>query len=74
MTRWRNSHQRKNQEEITARDLLKTYISNISKQELRMRFIRILAGLEKSIEDNRETFLQIQKAKKIGQNKKKCYN
>jgi len=54
MTRWTNSPQKKDQEETTARELLKTGISNISEQELRTTVI-ILAGLERSIEDTRET-------------------
>ena len=55
MTRQRNSPQKKDQEEITTRDLLKTDISNISEQEFRTTVIKILAGLERSIEDTRET-------------------
>jgi len=39
MTRWRNSPQKKDQEEITARDLLKTDISNMSEQEFRTTVI-----------------------------------
>ena len=46
MTRQRNSPQKKDQEEITARDLLETDISNTYEQEFRT-VIRILAGLEK---------------------------
>ena len=53
MTRWRNSPQRKDQEEITARDLLKTKISNISEQEFKT--IKVTRVLEKSIEDTRES-------------------
>ena len=48
MTKWNNFPQQKIQEEITARELLKTDINNISEQEFRV--IRLLAGLEKSIE------------------------
>ena len=40
----------------TARELLKTDINNISSQEFRIIFIRLIAGLEKSIEDIRESF------------------
>ena len=35
--------------------MLKTDISNISEQEFRTTVIRILVGLERSIEDTRET-------------------
>ena len=55
MTRRRNSPQKKNQEEITARDLLKTDISSIPEQEFIITVIRIRAELEISIEDPRET-------------------
>ena len=55
MKRWKNSPQKKDQEEITARDLLKTDVSNISEQEFRTAVIRPLAGLERSIEDIKET-------------------
>jgi len=53
MTRWRNSPQEKDQEKITAKDFLTTVVSNISEQEFRTTVIRILARLEKSIEDTR---------------------
>ena len=46
MTRWRNS-----------KDLFKTDTSSISEQEFRTTVIRILAGLERSIEDTRETLV-----------------
>ena len=45
----------KDQEETTARDLLKTDISKISEQEFRTTIIRILVGHERSIEHIRET-------------------
>ena len=44
----------KDQQEITARDLLKADITNIYEEEFRTTVIRILAGLERSIEDTRE--------------------
>ena len=49
------SPQKKGQEEITARGLLKMDVSNISEQEFRTTVIRLLAGLKKSIEDTGET-------------------
>ena len=58
MTRWRDSPQKKSQEEITAREFLKTDINNISKQEFRIEVIRLIAGLEKSIEDPEKPLLQ----------------
>lgn len=56
MTRWVNFPQKKGQEEITVRDLLKIGISNISEQESRTRVIRLVARLEESREDTRENF------------------
>ena len=53
MTRWRNLPQKK-QEEVMARDLLKTNISNMPELEFKTTIIRILAELEKNIEDIRE--------------------
>ena len=54
MTRERNSPQKKGQEKITARDWLKKDINKYIEQEFRTTIIRLLAGLEKSIEDTRE--------------------
>ena len=53
MTKWKNSPQKKFQEEMTARELFKTDINNISDQEFRIIVIKLIAGLEKSIEYNR---------------------
>ncbi|KAF0879974.1 LORF1 protein, partial [Crocuta crocuta] len=55
MTKWKNSPQKKFQEEMTAKELLKTDISNITEQEFRTIVIKLIAGLEKSMEDIRET-------------------
>ena len=52
--KWKNSPQEKFQKEMTARELLKTDINNISDQEFRIMVIRLIPGLEKSIEDSRE--------------------
>lgn len=51
----RTSLQKKDQGKITAIYLLKTNISNISEQEFRTTVIKVLAGTERSVEDNRET-------------------
>ena len=58
MTKWKNSPQKKFQEEMTARELLKRDINNIYEHEFRIIVIRLVAGLEKSIEDSRELLLQ----------------
>jgi len=53
MPRQRNSSQNKGQE-VKARQLNKTDISNMPESEFKTTIIRILAGLEKSIEETRE--------------------
>ena len=54
--RWRNSPQKKEEEvELTARDLINTNTSKMSELKSKTTIIRILAGLEKSIEDTRES-------------------
>ena len=45
--------QKKGQEYIIARDLLKIQMGNISEQEFRSTVIRLLVGFEKSRKDNR---------------------
>ncbi|KAF0881384.1 LORF1 protein, partial [Crocuta crocuta] len=55
MTKRKNSPPKKFQEEMTAEELLKTDISNISEQEFRTIVIKLIAGLEKSMENIRET-------------------
>ena len=51
MPKQRNSSQKKGQEKV--KDLIETDISNMPDPEFKTIIIRILAGLEKSIEDNR---------------------
>ena len=55
MPRWRNSSQKKEQEEVMARDLIKTDIRNMLEPEFKTTIIRILASLEKSMENTRES-------------------
>ena len=55
MPRWWYSSQKREQEKITARDLIETDISNMPEPEFKTTIIRILAGFEKSIEDTRES-------------------
>ena len=56
MTRWKNSPQKKEQKAIPkARNLINTDIGNISDLEFRMKILKVLAGLEKGMEDTRET-------------------
>ena len=46
---------KKLQEVVTSNKLIKTDISNIKEQEFRIIVIKLIAGLEKSIEDSRES-------------------
>ena len=55
MTKQKNSPQKKLQEVATANKLIKTDLSNITEQEFRIILIKLIAGLENSIEDSRES-------------------
>nr|XP_054368908.1 uncharacterized protein C1orf50 homolog isoform X2 [Mirounga angustirostris] len=56
MTRWKKSPQQKEQEAVpTAMDLLNTDINTMLEVEFRMMILKILAGLEKSMEVIKET-------------------
>ena len=57
MTKQKNSPQRKFQEETIARELLKTDINHIPEQEFRITVIRLIARLEKSAEDSKESIV-----------------
>jgi len=69
MTRRRNAPQKKEQEEVMARDLFNTDTSKMSEPEFKSTIIWLLAGLEKSIEDTRETHTAEIKDLKTGQAK-----
>ena len=51
----RNNSQKKLQEVATANELIKNDLSNIMEQEFRIIVIKLIAGLEKSTEDTRES-------------------
>ena len=51
----KNSPQKKFQEEVTAKILIKTDIGNITEQEFRIIVTKLITGLEKSREDSRES-------------------
>ena len=55
MTKWKNSSQKKLQEVATANELIKNDLRNITEEEFRVRVVKLIAGLEKSIEDSRES-------------------
>ena len=70
MTKQRKSPQKKEQEEMTAKVLINTDISKMSKLEFRTTIIK-LARVEKSIKSLSVEVKEI----KFGQDKiKKCYN
>ena len=54
MTKWKNSPQ-KNLQEITANELIKKDLSNVTESEYRIIVIKLIVGLENSIEDRRES-------------------
>ena len=55
MTIWRNSSQKREQEEVMVRGLVHRDISKIPKPEFKTTVKKTLAGLEKSIKDTRES-------------------
>ena len=59
------SSQKKFQEVATANDLIQTNLSNITEQEFRRIVIKLIAGLQKSIEDSRESIATEIKGLKI---------
>ena len=60
-----NSPQKKLQEVVTANELIKNDLSNITEQEFRIIVIKLIAGLEKSIEDSRESIATDQGTKRL---------
>ena len=55
MMKLKNSPQKKLQEVETTNELIKNNLSNITEQEFRIIVIKLISGLEKSIEDSRES-------------------
>ena len=77
MPKWRNSPQKKEKEKVTAKDLIETDMRNMPDPEFKTTIIRMLAGLEKSIEDTKESLTAKIKDLKTLQaetKKKKCCN
>ena len=58
MRKQKHSPLKKLQEEVTATELVKRDLSNITEQEFRTIVIKLTAGLEKGMEDIREALLQ----------------
>ena len=55
MMKGKNSPQKKLQEAVTDNELIKNDLSNTTEQEFRIIVIKLISGLEKSIEDSRES-------------------
>ena len=55
MTKWKNSPQKKLQDVVTANKLIKNDLTNITENEFKIIVIKLTTGLEKSIQDSRET-------------------
>ena len=55
MTKRKNSPQKNLQEITTANELIKKHLNNITESEFRIIVIKLIAGLENSIDDNRES-------------------
>ena len=73
MTKRENFPQKKFQEVETANELMKTDLSNITEQEFRIIVIKLIAGLENSIKDSRESCYRDQGTKEQPGRAKKCY-
>ena len=55
MTKWENSPQKKVQETTTANELIKNDLNNRTESEFRIIVIKLIAGLENSKKDSRES-------------------
>ena len=55
MTKRKNSPQKNVQEVTTANELIKNDLNNITESEFRIIVIKLIAGLENSIKDSRES-------------------
>ena len=55
MMKWKNSPQKKLQEVVTANKLIKKDLNTITESEFRIIVIKLIAGLENSIQDSRES-------------------
>ena len=55
MTKWKNSPRKNLKEVATANELIKNDLGNIMEEEFRIILIKLITGLEKSIEDGKES-------------------
>ena len=75
MTKRKNSPQKNLQEITTANELIKKDLNNITESEFRIIVIKLIAGLENSIKDSREsTVMEIKGQRKSQEELKKGIN
>ena len=55
MTKWKNSPQKTLQNVATSNEVIKNDLSNLTENEFKITVIKLITGLEKSIEDSRES-------------------
>ena len=55
MTKWKKFPQKNVQEITTANELIKNDLNNVTESEFRIIVIKLIAGLENSIKDSRES-------------------
>ena len=67
MMKQKNSPQKKLQEVVTTNELIKNDLSNVTENEFKIIVTKIIAGLEKSIEDSRESITTEIKGLRNGQ-------
>ena len=74
MTKQKNSPQKKLQEVATANEFIKNDLRNITEQEFRIIVIKLITGIEKSIEDSRESIdTEIKGLRNSQEELKECY-
>ena len=73
MTKRKNSPQKNVQEITTANELIKNDFNNITEREFRTLVIKLIAGLENSIEDSRQSTVEIKGLRNSHKELKKCY-
>ena len=58
---------------MTANELIKNDLNNITESEFRIIVIKLIAGLENSIEDSRQSTVEIKGLRNSHKELKKCY-
>ena len=74
MMKWKNSPQKKLQEVATAKELTNNDLSNIMEQKFRIIVIKLIAGLEKSVQNMRIYYYRDQGTKKQSGGAKNAIN